>query len=71
MSKTTECKKEARTEWCYQGEYNRLDDIVEDDNEEESDKGGKGVDRGDAAAAALITVAMRGKVKKESPLVVG
>ena len=35
-------------------EYNRLDDIVEDDNEEESDKDGEGVDRGDAAAAALI-----------------
>ena len=35
-------------------EHNRLDDIVEDDNEEESDKDGEGVDRGDAAAAALL-----------------
>ena len=35
-------------------EYNRLDDIVEDENEEESDKDGEGVDRGDAAAATLL-----------------
>ena len=35
-------------------EYNRLDDIVEDDNEEESDKDVEGLDRGDAAAAALL-----------------
>ena len=35
-------------------EYNRLDDIVEDENEEESDKYGEGFDRGDAAAAALL-----------------
>ena len=35
-------------------EYNRLDDIIEDDNEEESDKYGEGVDRGDAADAALL-----------------
>ena len=35
-------------------EYNRFDDIVEDDNEEESDKDGEGFDRGDAAAAALL-----------------
>ena len=34
--------------------YNRLDDIVEDDNEEESEKDGECVDRGDAAAAALL-----------------
>ena len=35
-------------------EYNRLDDIVEDDNEEESDKDGEGVESGDAAASALL-----------------
>ena len=35
-------------------EYNRLDDIVEYDNEEESDKYGEGVNRGDAAAAVLL-----------------
>ena len=35
-------------------EYKRLDDIVEDDNDEESDKDGEDVDRGDAAAAALL-----------------
>ena len=35
-------------------EYNRLDDIVKDENEEESDKDGEGVDRGDAAAATLL-----------------
>ena len=37
-------------------EYNRFDDIVEDGNEEESDKDGEGVDRGDAAAAALLDI---------------
>ena len=35
-------------------EYNWFDDIVEDDNEGESDKDGEGVDRGDAAAVALF-----------------
>ena len=35
-------------------ECNRLDDILEYENEEDSDKDGEGVDRGDAAAAALI-----------------
>ena len=35
-------------------EYNRLDYIVEDDNEEESDKDGECVDGGDAAADALL-----------------
>ena len=37
-------------------EYNQLDDIVEDDNEEESDKDGEGIDRGDAGAAALLDI---------------
>ena len=35
-------------------EYNRLDDIVEDDNEYESDKDGEGINRGNAAADALL-----------------
>ena len=35
-------------------EYNRLDDILEDDNEEESEKDGECFHRGDAAAADLI-----------------
>ena len=35
-------------------EYNLLDDIIEDDNEEESDKDGEGVESGDAAAVALL-----------------
>ena len=35
-------------------EYNRLDDIVEDDNEEKSEKDSEDVNRGDAAAAALL-----------------
>ena len=35
-------------------EYNWLDDIVEDDNEEESDKDGEGINRGNAAADALL-----------------
>ena len=35
-------------------EYHRLDNIVEDDNEEDDDKDGEGVNLGDAAAAALL-----------------
>ena len=37
-------------------EYNRLDNIVEDDNEEESYKDSEGVNRGDAAAASLLDI---------------
>ena len=43
-------KKGSKNQTVVSREYNRLDDIVEDENEEESDKDGKGVDRGDAAA---------------------
>ena len=35
-------------------EYNRLDDIVEDDNKEKSDKDCEGVNSGDTAAATLL-----------------
>ena len=47
-------------------EYNRLDDIVEDENEEESDKDGKGVDRGDDAAADLLDLLVDEEVNYSS-----
>ena len=47
MSRTNESKKEARTEWWYQG--NTTGWI-----EEQSDKDGEGVDCGDADSAALL-----------------
>ena len=47
-------------------EYNRIYEIVEDDNEEESDKDGEGVDRGDAAAAALLGLMVHKEVDYSS-----
>ena len=46
-------KKESKNRTVVSREYSRLDDIVEDENEEESEKDGKGVARGDAAAALI------------------
>ena len=47
-------QKSSKNRMVVSREYNRLDAIVEDDNEEESDEDGEGVDRGDSAAAALL-----------------
>ena len=49
-------QKGSKNQMVISREYNRLDSIVEGDNEEESDKDGEGVDRGDAAAAALLDI---------------
>ena len=47
-------QKGSKNQMLVSRKYNRLDDIVEYYNEEESNKDGEGVDRGDAASASLL-----------------